>query len=282
VGSANSDGANPADGLVLSGNTLYGAATDGGSNGNGTLFSFITDSSVFTLLYTFEAEANGTNLAGELPRGGLVLGGGTLYGTAANGGTNGKGTLFAISTNGGPISALHTFFGAADGANPQASLALSGNVLYGTTSAGGANDRGTVFAVPTNGAFLATLYTFSRLVAATNQDGASPNAAMILSASTLYGTTEFGGTGNGVIFGLTILPVISNLAFSGTDAVLNVINGLAGRAYIVLSSADLTLPLNEWSPLATNVLTVGGSFTITATNALILASPQQFYSLQVQ
>ena len=35
----NSDGANPHAGLILSGNTLYGTAYDGGSSGNGTVFS---------------------------------------------------------------------------------------------------------------------------------------------------------------------------------------------------------------------------------------------------
>ena len=35
----NSDGGHPQAGLVLSGNTLYGTATDGGSGGNGTVFS---------------------------------------------------------------------------------------------------------------------------------------------------------------------------------------------------------------------------------------------------
>jgi len=36
----NNDGANPAAGLVLSGNTLYGTAQGGGSDGGGTVFSF--------------------------------------------------------------------------------------------------------------------------------------------------------------------------------------------------------------------------------------------------
>ena len=35
----NSDGASSFGGLSLSGNTLYGTARDGGSSGNGTLFS---------------------------------------------------------------------------------------------------------------------------------------------------------------------------------------------------------------------------------------------------
>src|SRR2546422_929481 len=48
-----SDGATPYGGLVLSGNTLYGTATYGGSSGNGTVFKVNTDGSGFTNLYSF-------------------------------------------------------------------------------------------------------------------------------------------------------------------------------------------------------------------------------------
>ena len=37
--STNSDGANPVAGLILSGNTLYGTTSQGGSSGYGTVFS---------------------------------------------------------------------------------------------------------------------------------------------------------------------------------------------------------------------------------------------------
>jgi len=41
--STNIDGANPYGGLILSDNTLYGTAENGGSSGNGTVFSVNTD-----------------------------------------------------------------------------------------------------------------------------------------------------------------------------------------------------------------------------------------------
>ena len=49
----NSDGANPYAGLILSGNTLYGTASDGGSSGNGTVFAVNTDGTGFTNLHSF-------------------------------------------------------------------------------------------------------------------------------------------------------------------------------------------------------------------------------------
>src|SRR5258707_368807 len=50
----NSDGANPL-GLITnsSGTTLYGAAYQGGSSGNGTVFAVNTDGTGFTILHTF-------------------------------------------------------------------------------------------------------------------------------------------------------------------------------------------------------------------------------------
>jgi uncharacterized repeat protein (TIGR03803 family) len=49
-------------------------------------------------------------------------------------------------------------FTSSDGASPYASLILSGNTLYGTTSRGGSSGRGTVFAVNTDGTGLTILY----------------------------------------------------------------------------------------------------------------------------
>lgn len=46
------DGAYPYDSLVLVGNTLYGTAFSGGTNGTGTLFAINTDGSGFTNLHS--------------------------------------------------------------------------------------------------------------------------------------------------------------------------------------------------------------------------------------
>ncbi|HZL80151.1 MAG TPA: choice-of-anchor tandem repeat GloVer-containing protein [Candidatus Limnocylindrales bacterium] len=77
----NSEGANPFGQLLLSGDTLYGAAITGGSSGDGTVFKINTDSSGFTNLYNFTGGNDGAN-----PEAGLVLSGNTLYGTADQGG----------------------------------------------------------------------------------------------------------------------------------------------------------------------------------------------------
>ena len=95
------------------------------------------------------------------------------------------------------FTTLHSFAGyPSDGAEPQAGLVLSGNTLYGTAPEGGSANGGTVFAVNTDGTGFTTLNNFTALrgpFPGTNSDGAYPRGGLILSGSTLYGTTS-GGT----------------------------------------------------------------------------------------
>ena len=77
-------------------------------------------------------------------------------------------------------------------------------------------------------------------------------------------------------------PGIAGISLSGTNLVINGNNGLSGTTYYVLMSTNVAVPLNQWTPVATNVLNTSGNFTITATNAVNLNVPQRFYILQMQ
>jgi uncharacterized repeat protein (TIGR03803 family) len=193
---SSSDGANPYGALVLSGNTLYGTASQGGSHGNGTVFAVNTDGAGFTNLYNFTGGSDGAN-----PYCGLVISNNTLYGTTVGSGSGvaGNGTVFALTTN-GTFTPLHAFISASDGASPHSGLVLSGSTLYGTASQGGSHGNGTVFAINTGGTGFTNLYSFTALTSSTNSDGTSPNA-LILSSNLLYGTAAHGGgAGNGTVF----------------------------------------------------------------------------------
>lgn len=195
--STNSDGASPAAGLILSGNTLYGTTWEGGSSSNGTVFAVNTDGTGFTTLHSFTAtRTNGptipqspapalTNNDGAHPQAGLLLVGGTLYGTTTAGGTNGNGTIFAVNTNGMDFTTLHEFTGVTDGGAPQAALIFSGTTLYGTASSG---PDGNVFAINTNGTGFTVVHDFMGF------DAAYPSGRLILSGELLYGVTKGGGT----------------------------------------------------------------------------------------
>jgi uncharacterized repeat protein (TIGR03803 family) len=183
----NRDGANPAANLILSGNTLYGTAEFGGTNGNGTIFSLHTDGTGFTNFYTFSAMGTNipsryTNSDGADPQCGLVLAGNILFGTASSGGTAGNGTVFRVNTDGTGFTNLHNFTASSsgfpvsnsDGYYPQAGLALSGNALFGTAVDGGIYGRGSVFKVTTDGLVFTNLHSFTAYTAGTNSDGALP------------------------------------------------------------------------------------------------------------
>jgi hypothetical protein len=79
-----------------------------------------------------------------------------------------------------------------------------------------------------------------------------------------------------------LAPGIASLSLSGANLVLNGTNGQSGGTYTVLMSTNVALPLSQWKPVATNVLSAGGDFTITATNAVSPAVPQRFFILQTQ
>ena len=197
----NSDGGEPND-LLVSGNSLYGTTRVGGSSGAGTVFKLNTDGTGFTNLFSF---TGGTG--GQHPQAGLLLVGGTLYGTLFTGGTRGGsnpnngGTVFKLNIDGTGFTNIYNFSGTNDGENPQARLVISSDTLYGTTLDGGATGGyGTVFKLNTNGAPFTNLYSFTN-----GNDGGGPNAGVVLSGDTLYGTASLGGSwSNGTVFAISV------------------------------------------------------------------------------
>ena len=228
-----SDGAYPFAELILSGNRLYGTAMTGGTSGAGTVFGVNTDGTGFTNLYSFTALVSGTNGDGAYPNAELTLSGNALYGTANGGGSAGVGTVFRLSVDGSGFTNLHSFgaIGSGninqDGANPCAGLMLLGETLYGTASSGGASGNGTVFAISADGTGYRNLHSFAAgnsvgppsVANYTNSDGVHPDAKLILSHNTLYGTASGGGiSGNGTVFSLSLPSLVIMLA--ETNAIL--------------------------------------------------------------
>lgn len=146
----------------------------------------------FTTLHSFGSPPK----YGGNPWGNVIACQNTLYGTTYTGGTNGVGSVFAVNSNGTGFVDVYSFSGGADGGEPRAGLAVSGNTLYGTTYAPYSGARlGTVFKVNTDGTSFATLHTFDL------SDGFAPYGGVIVAGNTLYGTTWGGGANNdGIIF----------------------------------------------------------------------------------
>jgi uncharacterized repeat protein (TIGR03803 family) len=231
-------GANPAAGLVEGGGSVFYGTTVNGGAGFGTVFS-VTSGGALTPLYSFTNGVDGAN-----PQAALILGSdGCLYGCTAQGGTNdvsggGDGTIFKMTTNGVLVWAIS--LNAANGRMPESALVQSSNgVLYGTTTAGGANNVsgggfGTVFSITTNGV-ITSLYSFTG-----GTDGYFPQAGLAVGPDGgLYGTTTGGGNtalndglGFGTVFDITTNGSLTTLAaFDGT-------NGVSPQGTLALGSDD--------------------------------------------
>jgi uncharacterized repeat protein (TIGR03803 family) len=270
------DGANPHAGLVQgSDGNFYGTTLGGGTNGGwGTVFKMGTNGALTTL----NSFGGGTD--GASPHAGLVQGNdGSFYGTTSGGGTNNYGTVFKISTN-GAFTSLYSFTGGTDGASPRAGLVQgSDGSLYGTTYGGGSSSNGTVFAVNTNGTRFTTLYSFSASSTNssgvyTNSDGANPQAGLILSGNTLYGTTSAGGIwGDGTVFSITLPPPPQlTIIPSGANVILTWPTNAAG--FTLEFATNLVSP-TVWNTNSTAPVVISGQ------NVVInpMSGPQQFYRL---
>ena len=137
------DGGYPYAGLVMDekGN-LYGTTYMGGASGQGTIFR-VTQGGKETVLYSFTGAADGGNPAARLLRDKK----GNFFGTTYYGGASNSGVVFKLDKNHN-LTVLHSLDYANDGGYPTARLIRDANGnLYGTASAGGASNRGTVFRI---------------------------------------------------------------------------------------------------------------------------------------
>jgi uncharacterized repeat protein (TIGR03803 family) len=228
AGGAN-DGGVPVGRLVMdSHGNLYGTTHDGGSATRGAVFKLDTSGTLNVLhSLSYCTAAN--------PYAGLVMDShGNLYGTTYHGGNGvclgsaGEGAAFKLDPS-GTLTVLHSFAGGTnDGAFPVAGLVMDshGN-LYGTTEYGGSANCsggcGTVFKLDTSGT-LTLLHSFT---GGTN-DGANPDAGLVMDSSgNLYGTTyNGGGSGNGVVFALSTTPQ------GAIQIIVNQVNGLLAQGVI--------------------------------------------------
>lgn len=177
---------------------LYGTTYWGGTQNYGVVFK-LTSKGVETPLHSF----TGPPADGYYPTAGLALDNeGNLYGTTPFGGANGYGTVFEVTSDGSE-KLLYSFGNyPGDAIGPEGGLILHNKgTLYGTTSAGGANNLGTVFELTPDGTEK-ILYSFGSHAG----DGYDPETGNLVfdKKGNLYGETVRGGaTGCGTVFELT-------------------------------------------------------------------------------
>jgi len=132
-----------------------------------------------------------------------------------------------------------------------------------------------------NGATLQLDFSVTNTVAALVLNGVSQPLGVYNNTTTpTYitgsGSLQVAVTGPGVFTNPT---GITGISLNGANIVLTATNGQAGDAYYLLSATNLALPRNQWTPVATNVLTGNGAYTFIGTNAVSAGAKQQFYIL---
>lgn len=194
---------------------LYGTSISGGTgscfDGCGTVFELSPSGGSWTetVLHSFGTVPND----GAQPVAALaVTPSGALLGTTQGGGLNNHGVVFALAPPPSPgepwgYGLPYLFTGGADGGRPESRLTLmlgKPPVLFGTTANGGLFSEGTVYQLtPTSspgGNWSETvLYNFLGA-----NDGARPEAGVLLHGVALYGTASQGGIpGFGTAFRLS-------------------------------------------------------------------------------
>lgn len=118
-------------GVVCGGGKVFGWTFEGGTAGDGVIFSIDTNGKNYKVIKNLD------DSSGYQPYGNLLLNKNILYGVPNNGGRYGGGTLLSIDTTGSTFSVLHHFGDTYDGTNEyqdETGLILIGNTLYGSTS----------------------------------------------------------------------------------------------------------------------------------------------------
>jgi uncharacterized repeat protein (TIGR03803 family) len=254
-------GSTPLAGLTSNGTLLYGTTSADGPADSGGVFIYDTATGVETTLHSFSYAGND----GVVPVAGVALVGNTLYGTTEYGqAVNGFGTIFGYNLGTGQEAVLHDFdttngiaFSTADGAEPVSNLTQVGNILYGMTMSGGANNNGAIFSYNVATGIETIVHSFTaatdgfpyqnenvvQLVQAQGDQETNqvPEGALTRVGDTLYGTATSGGAnGAGTLysydlatgafsvlhnFGLSNQPTASSSPVSGLTLVGSTLYG---------------------------------------------------------
>jgi uncharacterized repeat protein (TIGR03803 family) len=180
---------------------FYGLRERDGSHGEGLIYR-LTPAGGFSVLHNFAGSTDGTR-----PKGALVQASdGNLYGTTTTSGPGGGGTVFRLTLTGAFANVKSFSSDLTQPRSPEVTLSNAADgKIYGVTSLGGDNNRGSIFNVTTGGALsvVASLPGYTL--------GANPTS-LTQGAGMLVGTTSAGGLHNdGTIFRRASSGVVTNL-----------------------------------------------------------------------
>lgn len=217
------NGSAPHGNLVLdSAGDLFGAAQNGGANGDGALFELAAGSHTISALASF----NQTN--GAYPTGTLSTdAAGDLFGTTISGGSANLGTVYELAAGSHAVATLASFTVPNSSVVGGVAADKSGD-LFGVARYAGPAGAGSIFEVAAGSHSVATLANFN------NVNGTTPWYNPIVDASgNLFGTTENGGaSGDGTVYELPAgsSAIVTLASFSGANGAMPMDNLLLDSA----------------------------------------------------
>lgn len=160
---------------------LVGAASFGGQNNSGVVFSMKSDGTDFSSLKTFEPRTL------PFPHGGFIKANdGRLYGNFRAGGTTNNGAIVRLESDGSGMAVIHNY-NSLTGSPTGNIMQASNSDLYGVTPYGG-DGGGTIFKLKLDGSGFTTLHVLNPI------DGNNPVGGLTeASNGKLYGLTSSGG-----------------------------------------------------------------------------------------
>lgn len=230
------DPAEPMGGFTEVNNVLYATTSIGGTDGNGTLFSYDLSTNTFSTLVNFSG--SNSPYYGSSPAGVTLLhaSNGLLYGTTAFSGLNGGGTLFSYNTTTNSFNTLFNFNGTTNGGTPYGGVIEVNNKLYGTTNWGGTSNFGTIFSVDISTGTHSILASFTSSVGL--NIGAKAKNSLTYANGLLYGTAANSGLSGdyGVVFSIdpttnTYSTVINFNGTNGRNPYGNLLHASNGNLY---------------------------------------------------
>ena len=177
-------GSSPHNRLTMhSNNKIYGIASQGGSNGVGTIFVYDTTANTLSIAISIDT-TKGYNANGAL----CEASNAKLYGTAKLGGNNSQGTIFEYDPSTSSYVAKVSFNGG-NGSKPEGGLICFNGKMYGTTTFGGTFNQGTLFEYDVTNGTLTKKYDFYSSIG-----GKYPKGELVVgNDKMLYGATSSGG-----------------------------------------------------------------------------------------
>ena len=200
---------------------FWGIAQSGGTFNSGAIYKVKADGTDWTTVASFPSFS--IFHAPATPLGGLVYdGAGFFWGTTSAGGDFDQGCIFKVDASTGVLSNVFAFQrNDVSGGAPASGLVPDGSGnFWGTTTAGGTHDAGTIFKINASTEVLTTLISFTDHGPINN--GREPRAGLVSDGQGFFwGSTAVGGAyGCGTIFKLDAATgaLTTVIEFTGTGA----------------------------------------------------------------